>query len=352
MATSITMSAPISWERCGSRNRLTANSELTSGGVPIFYAVSLGGLLLTATAGGNTVFTITLNPDGSLANSNDTYTLNMTGIVDTQSEINFNDGTYDFTGGNTGWGGFVPDGQGFGQTPVSDGSDDLLLTPVGAGTSINGNANAAGVSGGTGPGSGGLFIGTNEGIRLDFVNDLTGDPAGGDFPANSDFVFLDHYDANGAAVTIGGVNTGSAAARFTAKNDSDVFGGVVGENGVNDGVEEAITSIAIRFGGETGLVVLADDVVIVNPIEVGNQDFTVTRDPDGMSVVVDGLVTGVTIATYTADGFNSLEVTYVSGNPFIITGFGTSAVLSDPVISKCLWNSWMATETSPPRALM
>ena len=32
----------------------------------------------------------------------------------------------------------------------------------------------------------GLFIGTDEGIRLDFVNDLTGNPAGsGDFPANA-----------------------------------------------------------------------------------------------------------------------------------------------------------------------
>ena len=49
------------------------------------------------------------------------------------------------------------------------------------------------------------------------------------------------------------------------------------------------------------------------------------------SVIVDGLVNGATIATYTATGFNSLEVAYVSGNPFIITGFGTASVLSAPV---------------------
>ena len=159
-----------------------------------------------------TVFIITLIP----RSTTDTYTLQMFGVVDTQSEINFNDGTYDFIGGNTGWAGFVPDGQRFDEAPVGDGSDDLLLTPVDAGTSINGNANAAGVSGGTGQGSGGLSIGTNEGIRLDFVNDLIGDPAGGDYPANSDFEFSDHYNANGAAVTFGGINVGSAAARFTA----------------------------------------------------------------------------------------------------------------------------------------
>ena len=136
------------------------------------------------------------------------------------------------------------------QTPITDGSDDLLLTPVGAGTSINGNANAAGISGG----GNGLFIGTGEGIRLDFVNDLTGNPAGLviSVPPIADFVFADHYEVNGAAVTFGGINLVSATARFTAKDDPDV-----GNNVVNDGAVDPITSVAIRFGGETKIVVLA-----------------------------------------------------------------------------------------------
>ena len=132
--------------------------------------------------------------------------------------------THDFTGGNTAWAGFVPNGQGFGQTPVPDGSDDLLLTPAGVGTTINGNANAAGVSGGSGSG---LGIGSGEAIRLDYVNDLTGNPAGSggfDDPLNRDFVFADHYEVNGAVVSFGGINVGSAAARFTAKDDPDALG--------------------------------------------------------------------------------------------------------------------------------
>ena len=48
-------------------------------------------------------------------------------------------------------------------------------------------------------------------------------------------------------------------------------------------------------------------------------------------MIVGGLVSNASIATYTANGFNSLEVTYVSGNAFIITGFGTASVLSAPV---------------------
>ena len=48
-------------------------------------------------------------------------------------------------------------------------------------------------------------------------------------------------------------------------------------------------------------------------------------------MIVGGLVNGATIATYTANGYNSLEVTYVSGNAFFITGFGTSSVVDEPV---------------------
>ena len=135
------------------------------------------------------------------------------------------------------------------RTPLPDGSDDLLLTPAGVGTTINGNANAAGVSGG---GGSGLAIGSGEAIRLDYVNDLTGNPAGSggfDNPANRDFVFADHYEVNGAAVSFGGINIGSSAARFTAKDDPD------GNDVVGDGVTpDHVTSVAIRFGGETKAV--------------------------------------------------------------------------------------------------
>ena len=251
---------------------LNPDSGLTSGGVPIIYTVSNDGLVLTGTAGGSIVFTITLNPDGDFAGTNDAYTLNMSGIVDTKSDINFSEDTHDFTGGNTAWAGFVPTGQGFGQTPVPDGSDDLLLTPAGVGTTINGNANAAGVSGGSGSG---LGIGSGEAIRLDYVNDLTGNPAGSggfDDPLNRDFVFADHYEVNGAVVSFGGINVGSAAARFTAYDDPDTLGdNVVGDGGPPD----PVTSVAIKFGAETKIVALASP--FVNPVIVGGHAFTITQ---------------------------------------------------------------------------
>ena len=96
---------------------------------------------------------------------------------------------------------------------------------------------------------------------------------------------------------------------------------------MGDGIVDPITSVAISFGGETKAVALA---AFVNPVIVGGQSFTITGQADG-SVIVSGLVSNASIATYTADGFNSLEVAYVSGNAFIMTGFGTASVLSAPV---------------------
>ena len=224
---------------------LNPDSGLTSGGIPIIHTVSDDGLLLTGTAAGNTVFTITLNPDGSLAGTTDTYTLNMSRIVDTESTINFNGGTYNFTGGNTAWAGFVPIGQQFWRD-TRCGRQRRPLADAGR----RGNHNQWKREFGwcLGGGGNGQQIGTGEGIRLDYVNDLTGDPAGsGGYNdlANRDFVFADHYEVNGAVVSFGGINIGSSAARFTAKDDPDTGG----DNVVGDGDLDHITSVAISFGG-------------------------------------------------------------------------------------------------------
>ena len=128
--------------------------------------------------------------------------------------------THDFTGGNTAWAGFVPNGQGFGETPIPDGSDDLLLTPVGAGTTINGNANAAGVSGGGGSGWV-LEAAKRSGWITSTISPVIPQVLVISHPPNCDFVFADHYEVNGAVVSFGGINAGSAAARFTAKDDPD-----------------------------------------------------------------------------------------------------------------------------------
>src|SRR5262249_44881795 len=161
-------------------------------------------------------------------------------------------------------------------------------------------------------------IGSGEAIRVDYVNDLTGNPA-----ASGGFAFEDHYVVNGAAVSFGNIaGSKTAAARFTAHDDPD------GNDAVGDGPVHPITSVAIRFGGQIVVVALAS-VPDPHSVIVGGHSFTIDKQADG-SVIISGLVNGATIATYTADGFNSLEVAYVSGEEFVINGFSSFSFQNVP----------------------
>ena len=147
------------------------DSGLTSGGQPIIYYI-IGNVLFGATGGApnaGTVFTITLN---QTPGRSEDYTVTMLGRVDSVTRVEFTDSSFDFVGGNAPWSGYVPAGQD--TNPVNDDSSDLLVTPFGAATGINGNAISIGASGG----GGGQNIGAGEGVRLDFVTDLTGNPNG------------------------------------------------------------------------------------------------------------------------------------------------------------------------------
>ena len=96
------------------------DSDLTSSGRKIFYQTSNSGHTLTGYADGNAngvydpaidttaIFTINLNFDNSLAGTNDTYTVQMFGTVDSTTRVDFNGGGYNFVGGNSSWAEFIP----------------------------------------------------------------------------------------------------------------------------------------------------------------------------------------------------------------------------------------------------
>ncbi|RUV36199.1 type I secretion C-terminal target domain-containing protein, partial [Mesorhizobium sp. M7A.F.Ca.MR.148.00.0.0] len=305
------------------------DSGLTSGGQHIIYTVSADGHTLAGTANGTTVFTVVLDPQ----NVSPTYTVNMDGAVDSISQVTFTNGSYAFYGGNSPWAGFVPTGQQ--SSPANDDSSDVLFTPLGTGTTINGNANSFGVGGGFA----GQNIGSGEGIRVDFVHDLTGSTstAGGQ-------VFDDHYVANGSSFTFGDGTVDSVlkivafddnAATLTDNND------VVG-----DGHYDSVSSIAITYNGQTQIVTFADTAA--HAYTIGGRTYSVQFfDVDPTSAVhyaaqVTGVLdASVSIATFTADGYNSLELTNISplkgngqpntGTDFAITGFGAAVESTDPV---------------------
>ncbi|KOF14089.1 hypothetical protein AC244_28875 [Ensifer adhaerens] len=323
-----------------------SNSGFTSSGAAIYYHV-VGNTLVASTssasAADNTkwVFEVELNQDGSLATANDSYTVTMYGKVDSASNVNFNGGSYAFSGGNTNWVGFVPNGQ-INNPQGNDDSPDLLITPIGDdATSINGTASSVGVSGG----GGGQNIGSDEGVRLNFVSDLMGTPSssGSYNPTSPGHTFDEHYLVNGASVKFGSIGNGRATAVFVASDDNDL-GAADEDNRIDDSTPEAITSVVISHSGNNANP--SDNTFVVDfstgntqSITVDGIDYRVTRNTVTNAVTVEGLVDNTTVAIYTANQYTTLDVLYGTGSspfadatkPFALTGFGTAVVATDPV---------------------
>ena len=285
--------------------------ELTSSGRDIFYELLNDGLVLVAKTDLGTVFTVTLNPDTG------TYDVVMVGTVDGgQDEIDFDpDGDYDFTGGNGPWAGF---------TSVELLSQDLLLTPLNNGQSsgtVNTNNNLSGIDNPT--------VGASEGMRLDFVIDLTGDPgSGGDYstPARQNHLFSGHYETNGSAALISVGGSGSSNIKFSAYDDDDSG---TNPNAVGDGIADEVIAISILYNGRTELVAKPEanlpQTVTVTFGTVPNQ-VVMSVSFDALSATVTGVLDGTSVGVYTANGYTTLEYTHAGGSAFSIAGFGGAPI--------------------------
>ncbi len=294
------------------------SSGLTAGMVPILYTVSADGLTLSGIANGTTIFTAVLDPSTS------SYKVTMSGIVDSYTQVDFNDGGYNFVGGNNAWSGFIPSSESVG-SPIDNNSSDLLMTPiingVNSGT-INSNANSGGISSGA-------SVGAGEAMRIDFVVDLRGDPAGsGGYQtlSNQDHVFDSHYTTNGASALF--LATDSSTVNVKAYDDPD------GNNKVGDGTVDPITHIVISYYGVTSSYI--SPTTTLTHYIINGHDFTVQLLADG-SVSVGNVngdqSAGTRIAAYTDTGYNSI-VYYHSENDndtFQIGDFGTSAPTTNPI---------------------
>ena len=293
-----------------------ADSGLTSNTTPIIYNLSSDGKVLTGVANGVTIFTVTLLPD------NAQYQVDMDGTVDSLTTIQFTDAAYDFIGGNKGWFGIVPNGQD--SAPVDDGSEDVLITPIG-GTSVN----TSGILGGIGTGQ---SVGAGEGFRLDYVVDLTGAPPNNyTNGAANGHSFDSHWvgGTNGASISFR-QSTGTEL-RFQAFDDTNA------DAIVGNGTLDTINKIAITYNGiSSGLLTPTSTV---QSITVGSRTFTYRLDADGQSVLITNIggANGnsgppeTTVSIFTATGFNSLEVEHVSGPDIKFSGFGATTQSSDPV---------------------
>ncbi|MEL1249642.1 hypothetical protein AAEO60_03050, partial [Aurantiacibacter sp. DGU6] len=277
--------------------------NLTSGLAPLEYDIQNGGTLLIATKStdNSEVFRIELEPTGN----EDQYVVTVSQKVDATTDVDFNDGGYNFVGGNTSWAGFT--------VPGDNDSQDLLLSPVNGG-SVNTNANEGGVDNNN--------VGSGEAMRVDYVIDLVGTPvSGGDFYGGDDTQNFDgHYTINGGSAYFTQI-TSSTTVTIAAFDDDD--SGTVKD--VGDGAPDAITAIAISFNSVTSAQIVADGTY-----NVGGNNFTVTFNGDG-TVNVAGVPSDTRIAAYTVDGYNSVEWGHGGGNTFKIGDFGASVVTDDPI---------------------
>ncbi|TPL00012.1 type I secretion C-terminal target domain-containing protein, partial [Mesorhizobium sp. B2-4-14] len=320
------------------------DSTFTSGGRHILYSVSGDGHTLTGfldtngdssyTAGTDTpVFTVALNLDGSFAAANDTYTVNLIGTIDGGAQsINFNDGNiYQFVGGNTAWVGYVDKTA---ADPLT--AHDLLVTPlsvsgstVASGGTMNGTANALGVSGGA-------SIGSGEGARVDYVTGLAGTPgSSGDYGTSTsqNETYTGHYDVNGATVSFALTGSKSTSVELSAYVDTSADNSSGGGSVMaNDGTPDSVTGVTIKYGaGSTVFNYAGHALNTFYVVAVGGHNFTVefVNTSGTIHAIVGGIVDGTTLGVYGATNYNALQVDYYGTNHISANGTSVTSTTSD-----------------------
>ena len=152
------------------------------------------------------------------------------------------------------------------------------------------------------------------------------------FP-NQDHTFDGHYLTSGVAIQFGDGNAPGTTVELRAFVDPD---GPIDH--VGDGVPVSITSIAIKYLNITQFVDVADIGTTATEYTLGNRTYSVgfqDIEPGAgqtFAVRVLGIMDDlVTIATFTQNGYNSLEVLNAGGSSFDITGIGAATPSTAPV---------------------
>ncbi|UUZ72499.1 retention module-containing protein [Polaromonas sp. P1(28)-8] len=258
-------------------------STLTSGGGTIYYWVSSDGKTLTASTSSvegsvdasNTVFTVAIN------DATDQYTVTMSGMIDNSSGVSFENLSGTGEAGNPGF-----------KIVESTTSDDLeiLFTPLGTATSVNSDSDDVAV--------GSQFIIEDDGLRVDFGKFHNNDQGTGtgqdDVP-----VIDDKSTINGFRFSLNQISGGTTATVMLAAYDAEQP--VADQNLAND-TEDNITRVEV-YSSAGSTVPIA---VWENGVATG--DLSISFTENGNFVTVSGLLAGYSIATFTDDGYDSIQI--------------------------------------------
>jgi VCBS repeat-containing protein len=257
------------------------DSGMTSGNQAINLYVSSGGKTLTGSTSaseggvnsGNTVFTVAID------DSTDQYTVNMLGTIDNSSGASFEDLSGTGEAGNPS----------FKIVESTSGDNlELLFTPLGAATSVNSDSDDIA--------AGSQFIVDGDGLRVDFgrfSNDDKGTGTGGD----DTFVVDGKETVNGFSFGIDQIAGGATATLTLTAHDAE---GIPADYDLSNDLVDAITRVEVY-----------DDSGSSSPLytwESGDGTTGVFTDNGDGSVTVSGLGAHYSVATYTSDGYDSINV--------------------------------------------
>ncbi|MFC7090320.1 type I secretion C-terminal target domain-containing protein, partial [Halomonas salifodinae] len=256
------------------------DSGFTSNGLVINYYVSADGKTLTASTSdteggvdpGNTVFTADID------DAFDEYTLTMVGTIDNGFGVSFEDLSGTGEAGNSS----------FKIVESSDVDSDLeiLFTPLGSAGTINSDSDDVGVDS--------QFIDTGDGLRVDFGRFGNDDKGTGN--GNDDTFVIDGKETiNGFRFGIDQIAGGSTASLrlgvFDANSPLD--------NDLSNDVKDIISKVEV-YNDQGGLVATWNGV----DGEVNG----ITFSSGGGEVTVSGLGADYDVVTFSADGYDSIEI--------------------------------------------
>ena len=285
----------------GDSGEVTANgstSTMTVGGIPVLLS-GAGTNILTGTADGDTVFTVTLNDAG-------TYTLDMVKTLDSPATFNVDDlGGLGISGGN------ITDyvvGSG-----TDTYSDDILITAVQPGGTVN-TANDD-------IGTGSQWIVPATGLKFEFVEDIQSD------------------SHNSGPRTLTGVQLGLADVKggdtqtnvlISLYDDTDNIIETLSEfNSVVTAISYMSGGILVTFDSpsEIAQAISNESIKFITDYEVIGKDSSV----DVSGIVVYNVDENTDVGITTNTGFDSAEFVNHDGSDFSVNGISGAFITNEPV---------------------
>jgi VCBS repeat-containing protein len=269
----------------------------TAGGATIELWLSADGQTLQGRTGstngtdGNLIYTVQIN-------SNGTYDFNLVDEIDNGSGSTF----ANLSGGVAGNPPF--------KLIQSSSADtlELLATPINGG-SINSDTDDMGVDS--------QFVdttdGADKGVRLDFGDFTYETNSGG--TSDDAFIMVNHSTINGFRFAIDQVSNGTTADVRLKALDADEDGGLEEQAPDPTGdVVDPITMVKIYSVAEvSGVIVYTLVGTYTANGSIGATGATITFEGGG-TVLIDDLPAGYAIQTYTADGYDRIEITNPGNN--------------------------------------